>query len=93
MSQTSPPAVAAAVIVANVASEEDPFVVKLDQNDPTHPKVRIALRFSLVDPERLTIVGGMRLEPFEGQEMVLDDVGWSLGVQHDFCVVCPGGRH
>lgn len=47
----------AAAVVAK-GTPEDPFVVKLDQNDPTHPKVRTALRLSLVDPERLTIVHG-----------------------------------
>jgi len=74
------PLPAAAVVLAKGAPEEDPFVVKLDQNDPSHPKVRTTLHFFCVPLDRLTIGGGTCLEPFEGQEMVFDDVGWNLGV-------------
>jgi len=76
--QALPPA--AAVVVAKGASEEDPFVVKLDQCDPSHPKVLTPLHLSMADPDWLTVGGKTCLEPFEGQEVVLDDVGWSLGV-------------
>ena len=51
------PLPATAVVVAKGAPEEDPFMVKLDQNDPTHPKVRTVLHFSVVDPNRLTVWG------------------------------------
>jgi len=43
-----------AVVVADGAVE-DPFMVKLDQSDPSHPKVCIFLRFPVVDLGQLTI--------------------------------------
>ena len=71
--------------------EEDPFMVKLNQNDPDHPRVCVVRHFSMVGPNRLTLVGNTHSEPFECDEMVLVRVGWNLGICHDLCVVCPGG--
>jgi len=39
----------------------------------------------------LTLVGITRIELVEWEEMVLDDVGWNPGAEHDLCVVRPSG--
>jgi hypothetical protein len=53
-------------LAESTSGDVDPFLVQIDQDDPNHPRVRFSHLFLfLATRDLLTILGNVRLEPFE----------------------------